>query len=350
MAMKMAAAGYKTHMFGKWGERHRSVQPMLLLLLNAHSLVDVGMATPDHTPHGRGYMTALHYFHHANDYWTYTDGGGCASTNPDAAGWRDVATYGEPAKTSAKCEAAMKGPCGAMAGKAMTCVGCLEKHQQAVVAAGCSQQDVEGFCHYGPQKGGHSFVDQWQTNIDAPGTQGPAHGYNNTCPPGGKEIGGPGGNRLGQQCTVHGPKTDHVYGGYEDALYAQQVLRTVAEHDVSQRYFLFWAPHIVHAPLQVPPEFYHKFDFDAETDKAGNERQTYHAMVNFADTAIGNYTEAIKAKGMWDEMVIVFSADNGGPVYNNGSAGANNCAPKPTPCSILLLAQACAKESTTGCG
>ena len=38
MAMKMAAAGYQTHMFGKW---------------------DVGMATPDHTPHGRGYMTAM---------------------------------------------------------------------------------------------------------------------------------------------------------------------------------------------------------------------------------------------------------------------------------------------------
>ena len=60
MAMKMAAAGYKTHMFGKW---------------------DVGMATPDHTPHGRGYMTALHYFHHANDYWTYKDGGSCRNVS-----------------------------------------------------------------------------------------------------------------------------------------------------------------------------------------------------------------------------------------------------------------------------
>ena len=30
MAMKMAAAGYKTHMFGKWGGRRRSVLPMLL--------------------------------------------------------------------------------------------------------------------------------------------------------------------------------------------------------------------------------------------------------------------------------------------------------------------------------
>ena len=36
------------------------------------------MATPDHTPEGRGYDTSLGYFHHANDYWTekvgqYTD-------------------------------------------------------------------------------------------------------------------------------------------------------------------------------------------------------------------------------------------------------------------------------------
>lgn len=31
---------------------------------------DAGMATPDHTPEGRGYDTSLGYFHHANDYWT----------------------------------------------------------------------------------------------------------------------------------------------------------------------------------------------------------------------------------------------------------------------------------------
>lgn len=39
--------------------------------------------------------------------------------------------------------------------------------------------------------------------------------------------------------------------------------------------------------------------------------QTYHAMVDFADEAIGNFTKAIRAKNMWDELVIVFSADNG---------------------------------------
>ena len=28
------------------------------------------MATPDHTPQGRGYDSSLHYFDAANDYWT----------------------------------------------------------------------------------------------------------------------------------------------------------------------------------------------------------------------------------------------------------------------------------------
>jgi arylsulfatase I/J len=225
IGIKMSAAGYSTHMFGKW---------------------DAGMATMDHTPHGRGYQTALHYFHPANDSWTYEDG---------------------------------------------------------------------GVCRGGTANGSHSMVDMWQTNLDAPGTQGPAHGWNNTCG---------GDNHLGDKCSVHGPKSDHWYGGYEDSVFAQQVLRTVAEHTAAEPYFLFWAPHIVHAPLQVPPSFYHKFDFMAATDRADNTRQTYHAMVDFADAAIGNFTTALKAKNMWDDIVIVFSADNGGPVYQNGTAGANN--------------------------
>jgi arylsulfatase A-like enzyme len=51
MATKLASAGYATHMVGKW---------------------DAGMATPDHTPYGRGYRTSLNYFNHCNDYWTST--------------------------------------------------------------------------------------------------------------------------------------------------------------------------------------------------------------------------------------------------------------------------------------
>jgi hypothetical protein len=53
MAVHMKAAGWATAAVGKW---------------------DAGMATPDHTPEGRGYDQSLIYFHHANDYWQYTTG------------------------------------------------------------------------------------------------------------------------------------------------------------------------------------------------------------------------------------------------------------------------------------
>jgi arylsulfatase I/J len=65
-------------------------------------------------------------------------------------------------------------------------------------------------------------------------------------------------------------------------------------------------------------------------------------MVNYLDDNVGNVTAALKAKGMWDNLLWVSSADNGkstgpcshksqqtwlgagGPIYNNGTAGANN--------------------------
>ena len=49
IAEHMLRGGYETSMFGKW---------------------DAGMATPDHTPRGRGYQTSLNYYHHVNDAWT----------------------------------------------------------------------------------------------------------------------------------------------------------------------------------------------------------------------------------------------------------------------------------------
>ena len=49
IAEHLKRAGYATHFVGKW---------------------DAGMATPDHLPINRGYQTSLHYFHHANDYFT----------------------------------------------------------------------------------------------------------------------------------------------------------------------------------------------------------------------------------------------------------------------------------------
>ena len=40
-------------------------------ILGRHTSPVQVMATPRHTPYGRGYDSSLHYFEHKNDYWTH---------------------------------------------------------------------------------------------------------------------------------------------------------------------------------------------------------------------------------------------------------------------------------------
>ena len=106
---------------------------------------------------------------------------------------------------------------------------------------------------------------------------------------------------------------------YEDELFVEEVLARIAAHDVSTPFFLFWAPHIAHAPLEVPQAYIDKFAFIEDKN-----RRLYAAMVNYVDGLVGRVVAALKAKGMWDNLLWVSSADNGGPIYNSGAAGANN--------------------------
>lgn len=55
IAAQLKKAGYATHQVGKW---------------------DAGMATPSHTPMGRGYDSSLSYFGHGNWGWTEIEWGG----------------------------------------------------------------------------------------------------------------------------------------------------------------------------------------------------------------------------------------------------------------------------------
>ena len=50
------------------------------------------------------------------------------------------------------------------------------------------------------------------------------------------------------------------------------------------------------------------------------QRQKYLGMVTAMDDAVGNITEALKESGLYENAIIVFFSDNGGPVPH----GANN--------------------------
>ena len=104
---------------------------------------------------------------------------------------------------------------------------------------------------------------------------------------------------------------------YEEGLFKERLLEVVNNHDSSKPLFLYYAPHIVHAPLEVPERYQQKFSFIDDHD-----RQIYHAMVNYLDDVVGELVDALKRKGLWDNLLFVASSDNGGPIYHGG--GANN--------------------------
>jgi arylsulfatase I/J len=55
-----------------------------------------------------------------------------------------------------------------------------------------------------------------------------------------------------------------------------------------------------------------------------HHRRTYHAMVKYADDAIGEIVGLLKKKGMWENTFVVFQTDNGGPSFTGSQHTANN--------------------------
>ena len=201
----LAAQGYLTVMSGK-----------------AH----IGLATPQHTPRGRGYNRSLAYLDGANGYWNFETGDWCGAPTVDL--WEDSA----------------------------------------------------------PALGRNNSLSCSQAN-QAPG------------------------------CV------------YEDDLFTDFAVARIAEHNASAApLFLYFAPHSVHLPLEVPQAQLDKFKFINDSVP----RQHYAAMVNNVDAHIGRVVAALKDRGMWENTLLVVSADNGGPIFGqaagcalcDGSAGANN--------------------------
>lgn len=76
--------------------------------------------------------------------------------------------------------------------------------------------------------------------------------------------------------------------------------------------------------LSNPPRNFYTHKVDKFSFIEEPSRRIYHAMVNYLDTLLGSVVDMLKHKGMWEQTLVVVFSDNGGPVYFNGEAGANN--------------------------
>ena len=92
---------------------------------------------------------------------------------------------------------------------------------------------------------------------------------------------------------------------YEDAMFLQQTLAAIKNRDASRPYFQIWAPHNIHAPLQVPAAYLNNFSFIGDP-----RRQAYAAKVRYIDDALAQVVAALKAAGMWENLLFVLTADS----------------------------------------
>ncbi len=95
--------------------------------------------------------------------------------------------------------------------------------------------------------------------------------------------------------------------GYLTDLWGQEAVSFIQRNKAGP-FLLYVAFNAVHAPLQAPPEEIAKF-------KTGNpDRNTLLAMGKRMDDAVGNIVAQLKRDGVWENTLLFFISDNGGPL------------------------------------
>jgi arylsulfatase A-like enzyme len=114
-------------------------------------------------------------------------------------------------------------------------------------------------------------------------------------------------------------------GNYSTHVFTREAIRVIEEHDADQPLFLYFAHQAVHAPDEVPAEYYNLYQNQTSWTK---QRKTYAGMLTAADESIANVIAALQRKGMWDNTLVVFTTDNGGPTAVCAVQGSTNKPPR----------------------
>lgn len=81
-------------------------------------------------------------------------------------------------------------------------------------------------------------------------------------------------------------------------------------NDMNGPLFLYLAFQSIHGPLQAPKEYISKYNWITNS-----KRRTLAAMSTCMDDNIGRIINTLRGHSMWENTLLVFVADNGGPPY-----------------------------------
>lgn len=97
--------------------------------------------------------------------------------------------------------------------------------------------------------------------------------------------------------------------GYLTDYYTDEAVKVIRANR-NQPFFLYLAHWGVHSPLQAS-----KADYDALPQIKDHRLRVYAAMVRALDRSVGRVTAELKAQGLADNTIVVFTSDNGGAGY-----------------------------------
>ena len=98
---------------------------------------------------------------------------------------------------------------------------------------------------------------------------------------------------------------------YSTTLYMNELSRVLRTRTSTQPLFMYLAFQNVHNPYEVPPVSI--IDVNVTYANVTSEsRKVYGGMVTALDIAVGETVELFKTHGLWDNTLMIYTADNGG--------------------------------------
>jgi len=92
---------------------------------------------------------------------------------------------------------------------------------------------------------------------------------------------------------------------------------SVIDENRDRPFFLYFAYHTPHTPIQGRKDLVQKFESLVRAD-AEHNNPTYAAMVSSLDQSIGRVLDRIEQHGLHDDTIVVFTSDNGGLTQRYG--------------------------------
>ena len=106
--------------------------------------------------------------------------------------------------------------------------------------------------------------------------------------------------------------------GYATDLLTADAKRVITSRDADKPLFLYLSYNSPHFPLQITPR-----EAGLNSNVEAGDRRVYAEMVTDLDAAIGDIIKTLKAEGIYDNTILVFSSDNGGaPEYSTNITNA----------------------------